>query len=80
MGSRHLTVDQVDVTFDQKVAKMSQRNLGCIALQAEHGLAEKNAAERNAIKPAHEALTAPYLHTVRESELVQPDVCGLHFR
>ena len=60
-----LAVEQAKAALDQPRHEMDQRDLGRIALAAEHALAEERRADRDAIEAADQLALAPAFDAVR---------------
>jgi DNA-3-methyladenine glycosylase I len=66
-----LTVDQREAPHAQDCDQVNQCDFRRVRLTREHRFAEKHAANRNAVKPAHEPAVAPSLHRMRVAGIVE---------
>src|SRR5258708_10919300 len=69
-----LRVEQFEAARDQPRHQMHQRHFRSVAGAMEHALAEKGAAEVDAIEPADQLVSLPDFDTVAMPEFVQPDI------
>src|SRR5689334_15447573 len=69
-----LGVEQLESTGDQSRHQMHQRHFRSVADAVKHALAEKGAAETDAIEPAGEIAVLPDLDAVAMAELVQAEI------
>jgi len=58
MRRQELGVEQAIAAEPEPRDEMNERHLACIGMAAEHALAEKNRADRDAVEPAGEVATA----------------------
>src|ERR1700742_3647174 len=71
MGARDLTVDELDVAPATLLDQACQRDLGGVALDAEHGFAEKDLPQLDSVQAAHQHALMVRLDRVPKSKLVQ---------
>src|ERR1700730_15980987 len=69
-----LGIEQLESAGDQPRHQMHQRYLGGVAGAMKHALAEKGAAEADAIEPAGQIVVLPDLDAVAMSEFMQADI------
>ena len=74
MGRVLLAIDPFNALGSAQSHKASQRHLGTIGLEAEHGFAKNRLADCHAIKPTDQLVAKPSLHAVRMPLVVKVGV------
>ena len=79
MIGSHLAVDESKLQASEVFNKSDEGDFGGVADTAEHGLAEKDAAEGNTVKPADDVTVLPRFHRMGIAGFVKGNVGGFHF-
>src|SRR5262245_38748287 len=73
-----LDVEKREAATGKTLHQLGQRDLGGVSLAVEHRFGCEEAADRDSIDPACQALSGPHLDAVYPAELMELEVGGLH--